>query len=111
METQTQMPKLIENDIKHSLFQSLKTCHNTRANIYVFTWNIAIFILFISVFGFALFLCARNKKNKVENREKIESDQKYILNKIREMREVDSYRNQMNTLTKLPTVHSSGYEY
>lgn len=103
-------PKLIENDIKHSLFYSLKMCHNTRANIYVFTWNIAIFIIFISVFGFSLYLCARNKKNNVENREKQESDQKYVLNKIREFREIDSYRNQMNTLTKLP-VHSSGYEY
>lgn len=111
METQTQPPKLIENDIKHSLFHSLQMCHNTRANRYVFTWNIAIFLIFIAVFGFALFLCAKNKKNNVENRKKIESDQKYILNKIRELRELDSYRNQMNTLTKLPTSHSSGYEY
>lgn len=103
-------PKLIEMDIQHSLFHSLKMCHNTRANVYVFTWNLGIFIIFISVFGFALFLCAKNKKNNVENREKLESDQKYVLNKIREMRELDSYRNKMNTLTKLPT-HSSGYEY
>jgi hypothetical protein len=79
--------------------------------MYVFTWNIGIFLIFITVFGFTLYLCAKNKKNNVENRAKLESEQKYILNKIREMRELDSYRNQMNTMTKLPTVHSSGYEY
>jgi polyferredoxin len=103
-------PKLIESDIQYSLFHSLKMCHNHRATIYVLVWNIAIFLIFISVFGIALYLCAKNKKDNVENREKMISDQKYVLNKIRELREVDSYRNQMNTLTKLP-VHPSGYEY
>ena len=108
MEIET--PKLIESDIQYSLFHSLKTCHHHRATVYVFVWNVAIFLLFISVFGFALYLCAKNKKDNVENREKRLSDQKYVLNKIRELREVDSYRTQMNTLTKLP-VHPSGYEY
>ena len=103
-------PKLIESDIQYSLFHSLKMCHHNRATVYVWIWNLAIFLIFISVFGIALYLCAKNKKDNVENREKMISDQKYVLNKIRELREVDSYRNQMNTLTKLP-VHPSGYEY
>lgn len=102
-------PKLIENDIKNSLFYSLKMCHNTRANIYVYVWNLGIFIIFVSVFGFSLYVCARNKKDNIENKAKLESDQKYVLNKIRELREIDSYRNQMNTLTKLPV--NNGYEY
>jgi hypothetical protein len=105
-----EIPKLIESDIRNSLFYSLRMCHNTRANIYVYVWNLGIFIIFISVFGFTLYLCARNKNNNVDKKEKMESDQKYVLNKIRELREIDSYRSQMNTLTKLP-VHSSGYEY
>jgi len=103
-------PKLIEGDIRNSLFYSLQMCHNTRAKLYIYIWNLGIFIIFISVFGFTLYLCARNKKNTVEKKEKMESDQKYILNKIRELREIDSYRNQLNTLTKLP-VHPSGFEY
>lgn len=105
-----EMPKLIENDVKYSLFSSLKLCHDTRSKLYVYAWNILIFCIFVSVFGITLYLCAKNKKDTVEQKRKLESDQKYILNKIREMRELDSYRNQMNTLTKLP-VHSSGYEY
>ena len=103
-------PKLIENEIKNSLFYSLKMCHNTRAKMYIFTWNILIFCIFAFIFGITLYLCAKNKKNNVETRQKMENDQKYVLNKIRELREIDSYRNQMNTITKLP-VHPSGYEY
>jgi heme/copper-type cytochrome/quinol oxidase subunit 2 len=97
-------PKLIENNIRFNIFNTLRMCHDTRSNIYVFIWNLSIFLIFITVFGFALYLCAKYKKSNVENRDKFIKDQKYILDKIRAMKELES------PITKLPT-HSSGYSY
>ena len=123
-------PRLIENHTKHYLFETLRACHDYRQNSYIFTWNLFIFIIFVVVFGFGLFLCAQRKKMLAENSSnKLQKDQEYILNKIKEMREVDRTQKQMKTMTQLPITttssvpisseydrkrlpeHSSGYAY
>ena len=122
-------PRLIENHTKHYLFETLRACHNYRQNSYIFTWNLLIFIIFVAVFGFGLLLCAQRKKMLAENSpNKLQKDQEYILNKIKEMREIERTQKQMKTMTQLPMTsistpisseydrkrlpeHSSGYAY
>jgi F0F1-type ATP synthase membrane subunit a len=119
-------PRLIENHTKYYLLETLRACHNYRQNSYIFTWNLFIFIIFVVVFGFGLFLCAQRKKMLKDNLpNKIQKDQEYILNKIKEMREIETSQKQMKTMTKLPMStpisseydlkrlpeHSSGYAY
>lgn len=114
-----EVPRLIENHTKHYLLETLRSCHDYRQNSYIFTWNIVIFVIFVVTFGFGLYLCAyRKRKEKEKSPQK---DQEYILNKIKEMREIDNYQTQMKMMTKLPISseyenkrlpeHSSGFAY
>lgn len=122
-------PKLIENHTKYYLLETLRACHNYRQNSYILTWNLFIFITFVVVFGFGLYLCAQRKRMLAEDSpKKLQKDQEYILNKIKEMREVERIQTQMKTMTQLPVTpssvpvsseydrkrlpeHSSGYAY
>jgi hypothetical protein len=121
-----EIPKLIENHTKYYLFETLRSCHHYRQNSYVFQWNLFIFILFVTVFGFGLYLCAQRKKMLAEDSpNKLQKDQEYILNKIKEMREIEKVQTQMKMMTQLPVStpisseydtkrlpdHSSGYAY
>jgi len=123
LKTISEIPKLIENDTKYYLWQTLQDCHHKRKEWYLFSWNIFIFLAFISVFGLALYICALRKKTAAEDKEKFQKDQEYILTKIRALKEQDSYRNQLKTMTQLPVPvseslapeivpeHPSGYAY
>jgi hypothetical protein len=104
-------PKLIESHAQYYLYDTLKHCHLTRTRLYVFAWNLGIFIVFVTIFGFTLYLCAKYKKTNTDKRNAVFRDQQYVLDKIRAMKELDSYRNQQNSISQLPTVHSSGYSY
>ena len=121
-----EVPKLIENHTKYYLYETLRSCHNYRQNSYIFQWNLFIFIVFITVFGFSLYLCFQRKKLLNANSEnKLQKDQEYILNKIKEMREMEKVQTQMKMMTQLPVSvpisseydtkrlpdHSSGYAY
>jgi hypothetical protein len=116
-------PKLIENQTKNFILDNLRSCHDYRQKRYIFTWNLMIFIFFVTIFGFTLYLCAlRKQRNETKSPQK---DQEYILNKIKEMREMEKYHSQMKSMTKLPVTipisseydrkripeHSSGYAY
>lgn len=109
-------PRLIESQTRNYLLDTLKHCHQQRTNLYLFTWNLLIFSIFVTVLGITLYLCAKNKKYSETNRNKLQSDQEYILSKIREMREIENYQHQLKNLTGLPNTlpvaeHSSGYSY
>jgi len=121
-----EVPRLIENQTKHYILETLRTCHDFRQQKYIFTWNLLILIIFVIIFGFTLYLCAQRKKLMHSNSsEKMKNDQGYILNKIREMREMEKYQTQMKMMTQLPVSvpisseyenkrlpeHSSGYAY
>lgn len=122
-QNQYQYPKLIENQTKNFIMDNLRSCQDYRQNRYIFTWNLMIFIIFVTVFGFTLYLCSQRKKmNETKSPQK---DQEYILNKIKEMREMEKYQTQMKYMTQLPVTvpisseydqkripeHSSGYAY
>lgn len=121
-----EVPKLIENQTKFYILETLRSCHDYRQKKYIFTWNLCILFFFVVIFGFTLYLCAERKKmNNKNTSHKTQNDQEYILNKIREMREIEVYNTQMKTMTQLPVSvpisseydntrlpeHSSGYAY
>ena len=112
-------PKLIENQTKNFLLENLRSCHQCRQKTYLITWNLMIFIIFVSVFGIGLYYCAQRKKMKDATRpKKQQKDEEYIVNKIREMRQME--RQMQMTTTSVPISsqispqfgeHSSGYAY
>lgn len=119
-------PKLIEPATRFQMGQTLNACHDTRKHWYLVSWNLMIFLAFISVFGFALYLCYYRRKRNLEeenSEEKMRKDQEYILTKIRALKELDSYRKQQKSVTGLPLPvsesldpvnlpdHPSGYAY
>jgi hypothetical protein len=112
-----EIPKLIEPMAKNYLFDNLKQCHSTKTTLYINIWNLLIFVGFIIITASILYLCATRKETPKEKEEKLRKDQEYILNKIRSLREIDNYRNQMNSMTKMPYTtdivkeHPSGYSY
>ena len=74
---------LIEPNVRNYLQSTLQTCRETRTNVYYLALNIGIFILFVSIFGSALYFCYKQKKSPYEVHEKMVKDQEYILSKIR----------------------------
>jgi F0F1-type ATP synthase membrane subunit a len=120
---QYQYPKLIENQTKNFLLENLRSCHDYRQKRYIFTWNLMIFIIFVTIFVFTLYVCSQRKK--MNETKSPQNDQEYILNKIKEMREMEKYQTQMKSMTQLPVTvpisseydqkripeHSSGYAY
>ena len=75
--------KLIEPNVRNYLQTTLQTCRETRTNVYYLALNIGIFILFICIFGSALYFCYKQKKSPYEIQQKMIKDQDYILSKIR----------------------------
>ena len=77
------IPKLIDNNARYYLFQTLQKCHENRVHIYTIALNIIVFIVFISVTGSILYYNYKNKLSDEEIRIKMIKDQQYILSKIR----------------------------
>ncbi len=95
-------PKLIENQAGHYLFQTLKQCHEKRVVTYSFMWNVAIVSVFLLVAGLILVLLFRKKQTPDEQREKIIHDQKFILEKIKSLKEQKQYYLENDSITKMP---------
>lgn len=95
-------PHLIEPNMKCYLFNTLEKCHQTRVQLYSTIWNVSIVILFFLITGIILYLCFKIKRTPDENQNKIIKEQTYILDKIRSFRELDSYRTEFNSISKLP---------
>ena len=85
-----EIPKLIEYQTKNLIMENLRSCHQYRQKRYLFTWNLSIFCIFAVIFGLTLYLCAQRKK--WNHNKSPQNDQEYILNKIREMREMENHQ-------------------
>jgi hypothetical protein len=98
-------PKLIEPIAKNFLYHTLNKCHEHRTQIYVFVFNLGVFILFILVVGTTLYLCYRKKPTPEELRHKMLRDQQYVLSKIRFYQgENRKQKEHTNEITNLPTL-------
>ena len=99
-------PRLIETSIKSALYQTLNKCHDIRVKYYSIFFNVAIFVIFVGVFGAALYFCYKRKMTPEEQYQKMVMDQQYILSKIR------FYQNErvdhpLSAITSLPKVEEN----
>jgi heme/copper-type cytochrome/quinol oxidase subunit 2 len=100
-------PKLIENNVKNYLYFSLQKCHQYRVQFYSVLFNIAVFVVFVVVFGTTLFFCWKKKPNKIDLERKRAKDQELILSKIRYFQQVKQHQKEsMNSLTNLPVTEN-----
>ena len=98
--------KLIEPHVRNHLTSTLQSCCETRSNVYYLALNIGVFILFICIFGSALYFCYKNKKTPEEIHNKMIKDQEYILNKIRFYQSSKQVETTSN-ISNLPAMNSS----
>jgi hypothetical protein len=87
MDAITSVPKLIENGAHITMSNLLHKCHDNRVNIYLYTLNIGILLLFVLITGLILYYCYKTKTTPEENRQKMLKEQEYILSKIRHYKE------------------------
>jgi hypothetical protein len=98
-------PLLIEPGVKYFLKETLKNCNKTKQNYYYFWANIGFLCLFLTVLALLLVWKKKTKLSKEEITEKRALQQKYILDKIRNIREQKMKAN--NTIiTNLPKFES-----
>jgi hypothetical protein len=102
MDAITSVPKLIENGAHVTMSNLLHKCHDNRVNIYLYTLNIGILLLFILITGFTLYYCHKTKTTPEENRQKMLKEQEYILSKIRHYKEHQRNIASKASITGLP---------
>ena len=95
-------PKLIEHQAGHYMCQTLKHCHEKRVLTYSFMFNVAIVLVFGVVIGVILYLLYKQKKTPDQQKENILRDQKFILEKIKSLKEQKQYYLENESITKMP---------
>lgn len=96
-------PNLIDPTVKYNLYTRLSKCHDTRVNMYIWVFNIGVFVVFVSIITATLYYCYTRKMTPEERYNKMMRDQSYILSKIR------FYQNEranmpLSSITSLPIV-------
>jgi hypothetical protein len=99
-------PKLVEPGAKFFLYSTLNQCHSNRVNIYSWVLNISVFLIFVGIFGAALYYCRNRKLTPEQEYQKMMKEQAYILSKIR------FYQNErldhpLSSITSLPVVNQN----
>lgn len=101
-----QPPRLIENSAKNYLFETLQNCHHVRTNVYHYLFNFGFLLLFIGIIVLFLYTSYKNKLTPYEQQQKMLSDQRYILSKIKWYQEdrKNMQQSQMSSITSLPYI-------
>ena len=96
-------PRLIENNAKYYIQQTLQKCHEHRISIYLTALNVGVFVVFAGLLAAVLYYSYTYKLNPNEAMQKRYRDQSYILSKIRYYQ--DEQKNISATgITKLPVL-------
>lgn len=97
------MSHLVEQGVRSYLQSSLNHCHHYRVHLYSITFNLVVFILFVSVFGMALWYSYHKKLSPHDQYKQQIRDQEYVLSKIRYVQsQKEAHRNQLASITHLP---------
>ena len=98
-------PNLTEPGVKYFLRETLKQCHDKRANYYNIMWNCGFFLLLLILVGVILSYRKRHKLTPEEKKEKKERDHAHVMIKIKALREE---RKKINNeiITNLPKFES-----
>lgn len=97
------IPRLIDNNARFYLYQTLQKCHENRVQLYTIALNVIVFIIFVLVTGSILYYNYKNKLTDEELHQKMIRDQQYILSKIRYCQEEKQKRN-TSDITTLPMI-------
>ena len=99
-------PLLIEPTSRIYLNSTLQKCHDHRVGIYYYVLNGGILLLFVLLFGMALYYSYTNKPSEYEKHQKLLKDQEYILSKIRHLQVLHKQsQSEMSNITNLPFIH------
>jgi hypothetical protein len=77
------VPRLIDSNTRSFAHYALQKCHENRVYLVTICMNVAILVVFVVVFGLALYYCRKRKLTPEEEYYKMMRDQEYILAKIR----------------------------
>jgi hypothetical protein len=99
-------PRLIENSAKNYLYQTLQKCHHNRTNVYYYSLNLGVLVIFVGIVALVLYNSYKNKLSPYEHQQKMLRDQQYILSKIRWHQEdrKNMQQSQMSSITDLPYI-------
>ena len=76
-------PRLTEPQVTHFMEGVLNECHENRVKVYAVVFNAIVLVVFMSVFGCALYICRSNKLTPEQQRAKFVQDQRFVLANIR----------------------------
>ena len=103
-------PKLIDSQIGNYLINTLKTCHEKRVVTYSNVFNFIVVFFFVTIAGIILYICFTHKKTTLEQKEQMEKEKKFILEKIHSLQEQKQYYLQEGLMTKLPISNIVGLQ-
>jgi len=97
-------PRLIEANLRGYLQEKLHLCHENMATLYVWTFNIGIFLAFIIALGLVLYFKRRSMDvPEYVKQEKMLREQNYILSKISDYQNYEKRKRQETSMiTDLP---------
>jgi large-conductance mechanosensitive channel len=102
MNTTPDIPKLVDFKTGHYLMNTLRRCHDTRVLTYSYVFNTGIVVIFLIIAFITLYVCFTRKKTPDEKQQQMEQEQKFILEKIKSLKEQKQFYLQEETFTKLP---------
>ncbi len=93
-------PKLIDNNVRFFLLNSLKKCHDYRVEMYSVALNVGVFVFLVLIFGITLFYCYKKPLSQYEKERKMQKEQDFILSKIRYFQQIKQH--QLENYSSLP---------
>ena len=97
------IPRLIDNNARFYLYQTLQKCHENRVQLYTIALNVIVFVVFVLVTGSILYYNYKNKLTDEEIHQKMLKDQQYILSKIR-FCQAENQKKNTSDITSLPMI-------
>jgi len=101
---QANAPRLIEPGSRFYMSELLNKCHENRVNIYLYSLNIGVFILFALVVFLVLYYSYKSKLTPEEEYQKKIKEQEYVLSKIRFYKDHQRSIASKASITELPVL-------
>ena len=102
------IPNLVEPNVRYFIDNSLKSVHEYKMNTYTFFLNFTAGALFVLVFGGILYYRYKSKPTPYEIQQKMKRDQEIVMSKI-QMYQDDRKRSNFSDMTKIPFVDTDYY--
>lgn len=97
-----EVPRLIEQHAGIYLSQTLKNCHEKKLETYSFIMNVVITVFFVAITVIILYLLFQKKKTPDQLKTQLLHDQKFILEKIKALKEQKQHYLGNEMISKIP---------